>query len=307
MILLTPAIRAIDEHFSEAGIDVIAGRHNASVIANNPRINRVITYDKSPVRLPRTLAAIRREKYDYYIDPKDHHSTESALIARIVRAAMNIGFNPDGRRNFDTPIPGESDNRGLHIVARHFRALEPLGIASPDPLPRPELFEDADSKEYVNKFAVEIGAERLVVVNISASQPKKMWPAAKWIEFLKSVDRRDAAWALSFAPPEAEIAREIGAESNIYIFRSRSMNDVISLVARSALVVTPDTAIVHVAAAFDRPLVAMFAGLSEFNRKFYPQSSRKELAMAATGAPGIRDIEVNELIRAYENLAGEGL
>jgi ADP-heptose:LPS heptosyltransferase len=307
MILLTPAIGAIASEFPDASINVIAGRHNYEIVEGNPRVNNIIIFDKSPTRLPGTIVSLRREKYDYYIDPKDHYSTESRIIVRLIHAGEKIGYNPPGRKNFDISIPGEEDNRGLHIVERHFRALFPLGIDMPAQLPRPELFPDADSEEYAEHFYESTG-KNLIIINISASQPKKMWPPEKWIEFIRRIDTGDAGLALSFAPDEATAAGEIAAAcDSVAVFRSRSMADVISLIKRCRLLISPDTSLVHVAAAFDRPLVAMFAGLEDFNRKFMPLCSRSELVYAEPGVPGIGGISVAALAGAYEKIAPDVL
>ena len=65
MILSTPVFRAIKEKYPDAEINVIAGRHNYSVISNNPRINKIIIHKKPPVFVLINIFRIRKHFYDY--------------------------------------------------------------------------------------------------------------------------------------------------------------------------------------------------------------------------------------------------
>jgi ADP-heptose:LPS heptosyltransferase len=207
MILLTPAIDAIKCKYPTSQLDILAGRHNYQAIKNNPSIDNIIVYEKSPLKLCKTLSTLLKTKYDYYIDPKDHKSSESKILATIARAKLKIGLNIDSSKVFDCSIPSESDNQGLHFSQRAFRALNHLSIETPAIVPKPFLYNTQDSLEYVDSF---INAEQLdsfIVLNLSASMEHKMWDTENWIRLFKEFEYMQEKTVLSYAPAEKEKQR----------------------------------------------------------------------------------------------------
>ena len=303
MILATPIFRAIKEKYPEAEIHALAGRHNYPVIMDNPRIARIRIHDKSPAVIASRLISLRSERYDFLIDPKDHYSKESMILARIARAGLKIGFNPPGKSIFGYSIPSDQENFELHFIERLFHALKPLGIAPPEKIPLPELFLNPGSELYVGQFLAGIGAQSPVVINISASSRAKMWQAGNWISFINSIGPLQDKIIISFAPAEREDAEAIADKCKAAVlFHSRSVNDVFSLVSRCRMLLSPDTAVVHIAAAFDRPLLGLYSGLDNFYKKFRPLSSVQSVVRAAAGDPGIASIEPGAVLEAFRDL-----
>lgn len=302
MILCTPAIHAIKEKYPDAEIDVLAGRHNTSIIENDPAISKVITYNKEPHKFAKTLFDVRKSKYDYLIDPKDHHSTESSLIARIARADIKIGLNTDNSNVYDLSIPYEADNKSLHYVEKCFRPLNELGIGMPVDIPLPVLYSVPESDEYVKKF-IGLESRQKAVFNISASSERKMWHDELWIELFNSIYTNDMAIYLIYIPGHKDHADKIlKACPFIQEFHSRSIADAVSLVKYSDFVITPDTSFVHISAAFDKPLLALYSGIDDFFVKFKPLNSRSAIIRADKGDPGIRSIKPEEVQDAWKKL-----
>ena len=69
MILLTPMIGAINNKYPGAEIHILASILNYMVIENDKRISKIIVYEKTPVKFLKTIMSVRKEKYDFYIDP----------------------------------------------------------------------------------------------------------------------------------------------------------------------------------------------------------------------------------------------
>jgi len=304
MILLTPVFRAIKEKYPEMGIHVLAGRNNYSVIKDNPRLEKVIVHEKTPVKILRTISTLKKTKYEYMIDPKDHLSSESRIFAKLVKAKTKIGFNKPGSKNFDLSIPGNKENTKLHYIRRCFNAFEYIGITCPERIPRPELFTNSESDDYVVDFLLALQQKPVIVINISASNPGKMWSNDKWEILIQNIDSAIYNLVLTFAPSEKEVAVDLKSRCpKLNMFRSRSMNDVISLINAGKLLITPDTSLVHVASAFNKPLLGMFSSLEEQFIKFGPLSDTREIIRSKQGDGGIKSIEAEEVIEAYVRIS----
>ncbi len=303
MILLTPAIRAIKEKHPSAKIDVLAGRHNHAALKNNPNINNIIIYEKTPGKILKTLFSLRKVKYDYYLDPKDHKSSESRIFAKIANAKTKIGFNIGEDNTFDIGLPGEKDNETLHFSQRAFNPLKYIGIDFPNQVPKPDLYQDQASIDYVNKYLADLHLKSFYVLNLSASMEHKMWDTENWIKLFQEHRNLQKCTVLSYAPPEKEKAEELlKACPEMHNFKSRNLNDAISLIAKSELLISPDTAMVHVAAAFDIPLLGLYSGLDDFYAKFFAACSLKEIIRAKKGDFGIKSIQYSDVKLALEKI-----
>jgi ADP-heptose:LPS heptosyltransferase len=301
MILATPMLRVIRDNYPDAGIDVVAGIQNHAILRNNPYVRKVYIHDKSPLKLIRNIIDIRGEQYDILIDPKDHSSTESGMIARIVRAGIKVGYNSAGKVIFSRGIPGSEANEELHYVSRCMNALKIAGLDVPIEIPRPELFPGMDSVPYVDDFLGETNTDKFITLNLSASNPGKLWENGKWERTLKESALRDWKIVVSFAPSEKALAEDLKRRCpGLILFRSRSIEDVMALISRTALLITPDTSLVHIAAAFDKPIFALFSSLEDFYKKFYPLSSRKIVIRSQQGDGGIKSISAEDVIESVE-------
>lgn len=295
MILLTPVFSSIKAKYPQAEIHVLAGRHNYKVIESNPNVDKIILFQKSPIKLINLIISLVRIKYDYLIDTKDHDSTESHLLARLIRAKYKIGYHSEGKI-YDYILPSHIENINTHITSICYNALKPLGIEMPEGIPKPELFPSADSEEYTSRFITSLGVKPIVMINISASAPDRIWQMEKWAELINTFNSDEYHIVLSFAPAEKQYGEYLSLHCpGLAVFNSRNIKDVVSLVKASFLVISPDTSIVHVASAFDKPLIALYNHNPKIFEKFKPLSGCQLIIRAGEGKY-IRDINLNEII-----------
>ncbi|MBI5325971.1 MAG: glycosyltransferase family 9 protein [Ignavibacteriae bacterium] len=296
MILLTPLFRAVKEKYPDSEIDIIASRRNNMIIRNNPFLNNIIVYEKTPIKFINTIRQIRKVKYDYYIDPKDHYSSESKLFAKLVRSKIKIGFNADGSKLFDISIPSDKENVRLHCTERFFNSLNTLAIPSPVVIPKPELNTNEDSDYFTENFLKDNLINKYFIINISATVPRRMFSAEKWINILSEF-RSQNNFILTFAPAENSLAEQLKESlPNLILFPSRSIIDIISLVKKADKIITVDTAIVHIAAAFNKPVLCFYIGEAEQIKKYYPLSDTAFVMQSASSDESIMSINT-DLIR----------
>ena len=94
VILITPLIRATHELFPEASIDVLVIPETVPVLANNPDIRRILTFDKrgnKALAFMKTLREIRRNRYDLAISP--HSSLTTAYLMWLGGIRERLGFD----------------------------------------------------------------------------------------------------------------------------------------------------------------------------------------------------------------------
>lgn len=342
MALLTPMMRALQRSHDGMVIDVLAGRLNAPLVEGHPHVRGVFRYDKRPAAVMKLIAALRREHYDWWIDPRDHFSREGSLLVRLAAARASIGYNRPGTKVFDIGLASDEANLHLHAAERNLRALVPLGVPQPDdlleterdcaqvsdpfgpverrekvsPSPsdaclrrkrildmlRPELPVSAEASSFVRE-QVETGKRPLLAVNISAGQTSRQWPVERWVQLLHPLAEE---WnvVVSAQPSDTGTVQQIAEQvRGVRLFLSRSIDDVVALTAVADMVVTPDTAVVHIAAAFDRPVVALYPRIHANYLKFRPLSMCHVPVLPPEGYEEVRYTEVEAVASAVRLLA----
>ncbi len=293
LILITPTFSALKEKYPDCTIDLFAGRNNWKIVENNPYLNDIIVFEKSPLGYLKTISKIFSKKYDYWIDPKDHKSTESQLFARISRSKNKIGFNLEGKKVFNIELP--TPNKPLHHTEIGINSLVPLGIKMPDTAPKPQLYATSLSNDYLFEFLSTNKIEKYIALNLSASTTDRMWDNSKWKELFQKANLLPYKLIICSAPKEQAQAIELSKNAiNSIYYPTRNINDVVSLVAKSEAVITPDTAVVHIAAAFNKPSFSLYNGIDDAYAKFYPLSDYSFIMRSPKDDFGIQQISVTE-------------
>jgi len=103
---------------------------------------------------------------------------------------------------------------------------------------------------------------------------------------------------LCHAPAEDERAEEIKAQcSNANIYKSATIEELYPIVRKAKLLITPDTSIVHLASAFNTPIICLYDGNDAMFTKFRPLSEYQKILRVGKGLT-IKAIGVNDVIEA---------
>jgi ADP-heptose:LPS heptosyltransferase len=303
MILSTPMYSAIKKKYPDALITVIAGKSNYNILSNNPYIEKVWVFDKNPFKLVPLVFKIMLAKFDYWLDPKDHYSSESALMSRFCKAKYTVGYNRPTHHNFDFEIPTDKDNARLHYSQRCYNALIPLGINVPKIIPRPELYETPNEHKAIDEYILTNKINTLI--NLSAGAVNRIYPADKWIVFISSLDMTKNNIILSYTDEQADIAKLITENfCNIKCSNSYSIWELISLIKRVDYVISPDTSAIHIASAFNKPLIGLYNDYQENYCRFKPSTDKYKIIMPK-GSTNVSIIDAKQIIDAFDKLVTE--
>src|SRR6476620_4104049 len=133
---------------------------------------------------------------------------------------------------------------------------------------QPEIFlsdEERSRAEEWWKQAVELVGEntgaraKRLLVNLSASEPKRRWPDGKFIATLQAARARMPKMPIVVIglPAEWESVNKVATEVRALPVQTPSLRDAFALVGTSDMVFTPDTSISHAASAFRKPSLVL--------------------------------------------------
>lgn len=299
LILLFPVFEALKKLNSANELHLLASRHNYQAALNHEFVDKVHVYEKG-FKVLQTIRKLRKEKYDIWIDPKDHKSGESRALAKLCNATFRIGFDTKDCV-YDYILEEESTHPYEHITYINMLALHTFGIKA-ETL-RPKLFVDIAAEIKLKSFLQTQNIADYYCVNLSGSNVDRTWQTEKWVEFLQKLPKPHPFIVIISSPLEKERAKEIaGNIENAAYFETQSIVEVFSVVANANLVITPDTSIVHISAAFDKPLLALYVNAPRFHKKFYPLNSVFQVVMEDVEGTAVSEISVEKVLHAYEKV-----
>jgi heptosyltransferase-2 len=266
-VLSHPLLVRLKERDPEVRIEVLAPAWVLPVYRRMPEVSEAIAqpFGHGELKLgERRRFARSLGEYDKAIVLPN--SWKSALIpwhAGIARRTGYIGELRYGLLNDARAL----DTQALPLIVERYAALaQPAGEPLERPLPRPSLrVHEATRRATLRAQGLE--ADRPVTVMAPGAEygPAKRWPPRHFADLAKTLAARgDRIWLLGSkkdAAITAEIQHLSGGICEDLAGRT-SLDDAIDLMSFAARVVTNDSGLMHVAAALDRPMAALFGSSS---------------------------------------------
>jgi ADP-heptose:LPS heptosyltransferase len=296
MVLTTPLIEALDTLYPDARITVIAGAATSAIARYAPGVGDVFEVGRGALALGGAVMRLRMRAFDLYIDPKDHHSSTSRMLARSTRALRVIAHPSNAPSRFE-PLPPSAPPG--HYVDR---MLAPLRVLAPDHAPsrRPRMGLPADATIAASRVRAQLG-EAYAAVNVSAGVASRYWTVDRTIALVQWIARTMPV-AILAAPADRRMAHGIATTAaGILAADTNSLLEVAAIVAGASIVVSPDTSVIHVASAYDRPTVGLYPFNPDNLRLFAPLATRNAAVVAPPDGT-VADIDVEEVRAAVERV-----
>ena len=262
--MLFRSIQLLKRSLPLAQIDVVVNAGSANILKNHPAISNIITYDKrgadSGFKGMRSLArSLKEQKYELAIVP--HRSIRSALLVVLSGIPRRVGFDKSaGWFLFTDSVRYE---KSMHEVERNISLLASIGIRQ-DSKEYPELFPSEEDKKTVAQFLSEhdLHSSQFIVVAPGTVWNTKRWPEEYFINLTKKITESDLAVALVGGISDTELCERIknACASSKVINSAGKLNFLQSaeLIRKSKLLVSNDSAPMHLAVAMRTPVVAVF-------------------------------------------------
>ena len=287
IILTTPVIRVLSKEFPEVRIDVMVGPSGREIFEKDPRISKVIIYDKhlSIIDKRRLQLKLKKLKYDLVVDIRN--TVFPLLIGPRYRTATIQKF----------------PKAAMHSAKRHLHRLTSLGI---DALTeRSYIHVPEEDDEYVLSLLKEHGiSEPIVVINAGAKSHLKRWNAKGFAEVADRLISECGVGVVFVGVKEDEntVSDIIAAMKHRphSLVSKTNIRQLASLLKRSRLLITNDSAPLHLGCAVGTKVVAIFGPTDP--RKYGPTGeydvviSEKLSCAPCEKAECARDYECMKLI-----------
>ena len=263
IVLTSPILRAIKDQKQEIEIHYLTKDIYSDLVENNPNVDKVYTIESSVATV---LKELKKEEYDYIVDL--HHNVRTSRL-KLSLARPNGTFPKLNFRKFLLTQFKINKMPKIHIVDRYFEAVKPLGIINDNKgldFFIPQLDEvDLDSFQIPPYF---------IAFAIGAQFATKRLPTESIIELVSKMNLPIVL--LGGTLDEKAAAMITKACSNaIDLTGQLNLNQSASVIKQASKVVSHDTGLMHIAAAFDKPIISIW-GNTVPDLGMYPYMPKNE-------------------------------
>jgi heptosyltransferase-2 len=265
-ILMQPLLVRLHEQHPGIAIDVLAAAWSAPLLGRMPQVRRVIS---SPFVHGRFDLAARwavgrqlaHEAYDQAIVLPN--SWKSALPVFFAGIARRTGFSGEARAGLLNDRRRLDETELPLLAERYAQLAEAAGTPPKRPLAQPRLTSTPAQQQAAREaLGLPVDAAPFVFCPGAEYGPAKRWPAR---HFAALADRLSGPVWLVGASKDAPIAAEIERLSTRPVQNlcgRTTLAQAIDIIAGARCVISNDSGLMHVAAALDRPLAALFGSSS---------------------------------------------
>lgn len=266
MVMAQSLFKLLAARHPEMTIDVLAPAWSEPLLARMPEVRRAVAQPVGHGRLAlgeryRLGRSLRAEGYDWAVVLPN--SLKSALIPWFAGIPRRTGFVGEFRYGLLNDAR-RLDKSALPRTVQRFAALAvpPRAPVALEQLPLPRLTVDAEAGEAaVERLGLETGQPVLGLCPGAEYGPAKRWPA----EYFAAVARhyRTLGWQswVFGSERDREIAEAVCRDAGpgcVNLAGRTTLTEATDLMARCRAVVSNDSGLMHLAAALQRPLVAVY-------------------------------------------------
>jgi len=266
IVLTTPVVRCLKTQVEDAVVHYLVKEQYKSIIKDNPYIDKIYSLDSSFNKLVKRL---RKEHYHYIIDlHKNLRTLELKTQLRILTFTFNkLNFKKWLLVNFKiNRLPD------IHIVDRYFKSVEAFDVRN-DGKGLDYFISKSDVID-INKSGAEMD-DGYIAFAIGSRHFTKQLPIDKIISLCNKINYPVVLLGGKEDFEKAETIKNSASNKVINYCGKLSINQSASIVKEAKLVISHDTGLMHIAAAFKKKIISIWGNtVPEFG--MYPYLPDRE-------------------------------
>ena len=268
-MLMQPMLARLKRQHTDCRIDVLAPPWTAGLLQALPEVNQIITNPFSHgalqlgqrYRLGRQLRAAR---YDQAVVLPN--SLKSALVPFFARIPLRTGFVGESRYGLINDAR-RLDKSVLPLMVERFVYLaEARDAEIPRPLAAPRLAISGTQRD-ASLRKLKLALHQPVAVFCPGAEygPAKRWPESYYAQLATRFQQQGyAVWLIGSGKDQAvaEQINQLNGGACVNLCGKTDLADAIALLSCATVVVSNDSGLMHLAAAQNKPMLALFGSSS---------------------------------------------
>ena len=248
IVLTTPVVRMLKKQVEGAEIHYLTKKRFSGLVRFNPYVDKVHEFDGD---LKQTLQELKKEQFDYVIDL--HKNLRSARVKSAL-GRVSFSFNKLNWKKWLYVRFKMNKMPDVHIVDRYLETVKLFDIHNDeqglDFFPNPDQKEEIQLDNSFNKG--------YFVAVLGANHATKQIPEDKMVNWLNAFGK---PVILIGGPDVVEASEKLASKVNIPVQNTCgkvSIDGSALLIKNARVVLTPDTGMMHIAAALKKPIVSVW-------------------------------------------------
>ena len=292
IVLTTPVIRCIKSQFPNTEIHYLTKKVFASIVINNPHITKVHAIDSS---IREVMSALKEENFNFIVDL--HGNIRSLQVKRMLGKSSST-FKKLNFKKWMLVSFMVDTMPALHVVDRYMAAASPLGVKN-----------DSKGVDYFIPKEDEVNITTLppshqngyIGFVIGAKHLTKKLPLDKIIAICKKINQ---PIILIGGREDNLVATEIEKAVGDTIYNScgkYNLNQSASLVKQATKIVSHDTGMMHIAAAFKKEIISIWGStVPSFGfEPYFPGEHSKTVEVKGLGCRPCSKIGYNKCPKGH--------
>lgn len=249
IVLTTPVIRCLKKQVSGAEVHFLVKESFRSILVRNPYIDKLHVLAHSWELM---IHELKEENYDYIIDL--HHNVRTFRVKNALKKKSFSFYKLNIEKYIYTAIKLNILPK-IHIVDRYLNTVKSFGIKNDGA--GLDYFIPPDEETTKKDIPASHHAGYIACV-IGAAHGTKRWPVHKWQEFARQLDH---PVILLGGKEDVPPGNEIASVDPVKVYNACdkfSINESADLVRKSKVIVSNDTGLMHIAAAYKRPVISLW-------------------------------------------------
>ncbi len=249
IVLTTPVIRCLKKQVPDAEVHFLTKDSFRSVVEHNPYIDKLHVLAHSWELM---IEELKTEEYDYIIDL--HHNTKTLQVKNTLKKKSFSFYKLNIQKYIYTALKINVLPK-VHIVDRYLKTVESFGVKNDGAGLDYFISKEEETKKEDIPASHHAG---YIACVIGAAHGTKRWPVHKWKEFCSSMEH---PIILLGGKEDAANGDEIAAIDDVKIYNACGkfkLNESADLVRKSKLVISNDTGLMHIAAAYKKSIISLW-------------------------------------------------
>lgn len=269
IVLTTPVVRCLKQQLPDVELHYLTKPAFEKLLEPNPYIDKIHTLQDS---LSDTAKQLKQERFDWVIDL---HNNQRTLLLKTMLGRPSRSFN---KLNVEKWLMVQLKWNCLpneHIVNRYLETIAHLGIKNDEAgldhfLPQEVIDNPPDVPGTFEQAYVAIA--------IGAQHATKKLPTEKLIELCQKLDK---PIMLLGGPTDEATGATISKAAGNHVWNAcgkMSLQESALMVKNATVIITHDTGLMHIAAAFQKPILSIWGNtIPEFGMYPYYSNEQQDL------------------------------
>ena len=253
IVLTTPVVRCLKQQHPEVKVHYLTKSAYYQVLAYNPYIDKLHLFDDN---LDKVIEELKNEDFDFIVDLHNNLRTTR------VKKALDVPSSAFPKLNIKKWLLTNFKLRLMpdrSIVERYFEAAKEINVHN-----------DGKGLDHVVPDTMKVGTNDIPMSHwngyigcvIGGSYNTKKLPVAQWKKFCEIVPY---PVILLGGPEDRSDGDEIAQQDTVKIYNSCgkfNINESAELVKYAKVIISNDTGLMHIAAAYQKPIISLWGNTS---------------------------------------------